>query len=148
MTTDDDIAAVLSASLRKPLVLLLDDDPGFCSTMRRLLGDRSQLVVAYSVADAMHAIEKLGSRIDLALLDVGLPDGSGLRVCEKIRSIPGGQLVEIGVISGMDDEDLREQASAAGSDWFSGNVEAFQVVKKHFVYTLVKGYSMGEDKSK
>ncbi|MFZ5826664.1 MAG: winged helix-turn-helix domain-containing protein [Bacillota bacterium] len=65
-------------------ILLVEDDPavamGVIHTLARE-GWRTHHVA--TVADARRALAR--TRIDLAILDIGLPDGSGLELCREIR---------------------------------------------------------------
>ncbi|RYG79596.1 response regulator transcription factor [bacterium] len=73
----------MSAS-RVPL-LMVEDDPNVASTLAERLGANGFLVThAASVAAADRALS--GDRFSVALLDVGLPDGSGFDVAKLIRA--------------------------------------------------------------
>jgi CheY-like chemotaxis protein len=65
-------------------VLIVDDSAPFRRTARKLLECRGYRVVgeADSVAAGLEAVERL--RPDAVLLDVRLPDGSGLDLCELL----------------------------------------------------------------
>jgi two-component system, NarL family, response regulator DevR len=68
-------------------VFLLDDHEVVRSGMRSLLEATGDIVVvgeAATVADALSRIPSI--RPDVAILDVRLPDGSGVEVCREIRS--------------------------------------------------------------
>jgi len=65
-------------------ILLVDDHPDTLATLRRLLELAGHSVVsATSVADAVAASEK--NQIDVLLTDIGLPDGNGTDLFERIR---------------------------------------------------------------
>jgi CheY-like chemotaxis protein len=65
-------------------VLIVDDSASFRGTARKLLEYQGYRIVgeADSVAAGLEAIERL--RPDAVLLDVRLPDGSGLDLCELV----------------------------------------------------------------
>ena len=68
-------------------VFLLDDHEVVRRGLAELIGLEEDLVVvgeAGTVADAMHRIP--AARPDVAVLDVRLPDGSGVEVCRDIRT--------------------------------------------------------------
>ena len=68
-------------------VFLLDDHEVVRSGLRALLGASDDIEVvgeAGTVADALARIP--ATRPDVAILDVRLPDGSGVEVCREIRS--------------------------------------------------------------
>ena len=65
-------------------ILVAEDDP----TVRRFLADNLtadgfELHVAETIADAVRVLEY--KHPDLAILDVGLPDGSGLDLLQRVR---------------------------------------------------------------
>jgi DNA-binding NtrC family response regulator len=80
-------------------ILVVDDDPAVCQTVRRMLSDEQcKVQTSQSVADALRAIEEKG--FDAYVIDFKLPDGSGLDVAEKIRSKWGASPIIL--ISGYD----------------------------------------------
>ena len=65
-------------------ILLVDDHPDTLGTLRRLLERAGHSVIsATSVADAIAVSEE--NRIDVLLSDIGLPDGSGIDLLQRIR---------------------------------------------------------------
>jgi len=66
-------------------VLLLEDDPAIARTVAYAL-EREGLQVTHSLL--LHDARKLWSAggFDLLVLDVGLPDGSGLDLCREVRA--------------------------------------------------------------
>ena len=70
-------------------VLIVDDEPAIRSGIRKLLSSLPDIQVAgecQSAAEAVQAIQRGG--IDLVLLDIHLPDASGLDVARNLRA-PG-----------------------------------------------------------
>lgn len=68
--------------------LLLEDDPVFAGALTRAvraLGEGWQIHVSQTVAQALAAIEPMGDDLQLALVDLNLPDGSGLDVIQALR---------------------------------------------------------------
>ena len=67
-----------------PRVLLLEDDPAIARTVAYAL-ERDGFAVRH-VLLVREAAEQLRRGVaDVALLDVGLPDGSGLDLCRALR---------------------------------------------------------------
>ena len=65
-------------------LLMVEDDPNVARTLAQRLGSSGFAVThAASVAAARRALA--AQRFELALLDVGLPDGSGLDVARSLR---------------------------------------------------------------
>jgi two-component system catabolic regulation response regulator CreB len=73
-----------------PRVLLVEDEPAIADTLVYALGtDRFEVTHALTGADGLAAAEEVN--FDFAILDIGLPDMSGLDVCRRLRersSIP------------------------------------------------------------
>jgi len=97
-------------------VFLLDDHEVVRTGLRSLLESTDDLVVvgeAGTVADALIRIPL--TRPDVAILDVRLPDGSGVEVCREIRS-HSPQIACVMLTSYADDEALfaAVMAGAAG----------------------------------
>ena len=68
----------------KPLLLLVEDDKVLAKLNARLLARQGYRVqVAHTVAEARSIIAS--SLPDLFVLDIELPDGSGLSLCEELR---------------------------------------------------------------
>ncbi len=63
------------------------------------------------------AITKIQMKFDLILLDIGLPDMSGIELCLKIRKLHHGKNVPIIAITAFDDE-VKEKCRAAGMNYF------------------------------
>ncbi len=68
-------------------VFLLDDHEVVRRGIRALLDREPDLEVVGEAATADEAIRRIpATRPDVALLDVGLPDSSGIEVCREVRS--------------------------------------------------------------
>ncbi|MGC4960447.1 response regulator transcription factor [Gordonia sp. DT218] len=66
-------------------ILVADDDPVVADVVRRYLErDGMHVMVVGSGRQALDELER--NRIDLAILDVMMPDGDGIDVCRRIRS--------------------------------------------------------------
>ncbi len=91
-------------------VLCVEDDRDTCEFLRFIMTDYDFTAVS-SVAEAD---QLLGSeRFDLYVLDNWLPDGSGLDVCEKIRSVDSETpIIFTSAIGQRHDIDLAMQAGA------------------------------------
>jgi len=103
-----------------PTVLLVDDDPllrGFLAD--NLIADGFAVVSAESLADALRRIEL--SPPDVVVVDVALPDGSGLDLVARVRgSAQAGTRVDPGlpmlVLSGLGGELDRVRGFDRGAD--------------------------------
>lgn len=76
--------AVRSTARHTPRILHVEDDPDIVQVIATLLETVTEVVPAMSLDEAERRLEQ--ERFDLVLLDVGLPDGSGLQVLPLIGS--------------------------------------------------------------
>jgi DNA-binding response OmpR family regulator len=71
-----------------PTILLVEDDPVLATFLAdNLSADGYEPIVAESVRDGLRELEY--RRPDLAVVDLGLPDGSGLELIERVRAADG-----------------------------------------------------------
>lgn len=98
-------------------ILLVEDDPADALLIRDALTPAGyQLVHCPTVAEGSKRFETL--RPDLVILDVNLPDGSGLDVCRKIRSHPALAPTPVIVLTGNSELDDKAGGFAAGADHY------------------------------
>lgn len=72
-------------------VLLVDDDPDFCSGLAELLRlNGHDPTIANSLSEAQSVVS--GKSFDLVLLDLMLPDGSGLELLTALQDDPGAHV--------------------------------------------------------
>jgi two-component system, NarL family, response regulator DevR len=94
-------------------VFLADDHEIVRRGVRELLRANSMDVVGES-GSASHAARILPVlRPDVAVLDVRLPDGSGIEVCRTVRALDPS--IQVLMLTGFDDEETRRAAIAAGA---------------------------------
>ena len=97
-------------------VLVVDDHGGFRAEARRLLEDDGFDVVG-EAADAAGALREAARlQPDLVLLDVGLPDGSGLEMVAPLRLVSPGSLVVL--VSGRGADEYGDRVARSGADAF------------------------------
>jgi diguanylate cyclase (GGDEF)-like protein/PAS domain S-box-containing protein len=118
-----------------PRVLIVDDDLSV-----RLLERRSLEKAGFIVEEAENGEIALSSfkrlRPDAVLLDVRMPGIDGFTVCEKIRKLPGGELIPILMVTGLDDiESIKRAYKVGASDFISKDLN-WEVVSYHLKYML------------
>lgn len=95
-------------------VLLVDDEPGqrrlFDIDLRRG-GVDAALVFAGSATEAMDRLTE--QRVDLVVLDLGLPDATGLEALHMVRA--GAPSVPVVVLTGLDDAEVGLRAVREGA---------------------------------
>jgi len=94
-------------------ILVVDDEPAILRFLRASLASQGYIVT--TAADARTAIDRIGAgAVDLAILDLGLPDKDGLDVIRAVRE--GGAALPIIVLSSRDNENAKVAALEAGAD--------------------------------
>ena len=74
--------------MARPVVLVVDDDPGVRESFRLILEDHYEVM---DVPDGPAALDVVrASTIDLVLLDIRLPRMDGIEVLERIKAIDEG----------------------------------------------------------
>ncbi len=99
----------------RPRILLIDDDPGIRFGFTKYLSKTGYEVVDVScLADGQEALSS--ERFDVVLLDLNLPDGSGLHWIEGLRA--GQPDIALVVITGAADVPTAVEAMRKGADNF------------------------------
>ena len=95
-----------------PRVLVVDDEPQILRGLRAILRNQGfQVDVAATKAQVLDAVASRPP--DLLVLDLVLPDGSGVEVCEEIRRWSAMPII---VLSAVGDEREKVRALNAGAD--------------------------------
>ncbi len=103
-------------------ILLVDDS----SILRKFVGHviadidgiRIELVEAASGREALAAVEKHGSSIDLMLCDLGIPEIDGLSVLQKVKASPDYTDMTVVMITGDMSNETVSKALDAGATGF------------------------------
>lgn len=96
-----------------PRILIVEDDPQISKSLKinlKLSGYETS--TAFSKSEAWNLVST--SHFDLICLDIGLPDGSGLDLCEQIRQ--SGDDTPILFVSARTDESTVVKAITHGAD--------------------------------
>ncbi|HJV53785.1 MAG TPA: response regulator, partial [Noviherbaspirillum sp.] len=94
-------------------VLLVEDDPLIAKTLAMSLRyEGFELTVAATVRAALDALA--ARSFDLAMFDVGLPDGSGIDLCRSLRARDAG--IPILMLSARTDEETAVAGIEGGAD--------------------------------
>ncbi|HEX9701762.1 MAG TPA: response regulator, partial [Rhodospirillales bacterium] len=105
------LAAVIAGlgSVKRPgaRLLYVEDEPDLVALLSALLGNDIQVVAAATLAEAKARLAR--ERFDLVILDVGLPDGSGLDLLALLNR-PGDGSVPVIILS-ADEIDPRAAAN-------------------------------------
>lgn len=99
---------LISQELRRPTILVADDSPQNIELLSRVLGREYRIKVATSGEKALK-IAYSDEPPDLILLDIMMPDLSGLQVCQRIKANPDRRRIPIIFVTAMttvEDESL------------------------------------------
>ena len=102
---------------RTQTALIVDDQPPVADALARLLNNEG--LATDVVLDGESALRSLDRHPpDIVLLDVGLPDLSGLEVCRRIKTNSASRLIPVVLVSGSWGRVHRIAAINAGADDF------------------------------
>ena len=96
-------------ALRNLKVLLVEDDPELARTVERVLSRYGHIT---TVAASVAAAEGLTGSFDCGILDIDLPDGSGVQLAG--RMLDGGQVGAVVFYSASTDPDVIAEACELG----------------------------------
>lgn len=103
------------ADVAAPCVLVVDDEPTFCSVMGDILHVLGCTVhCAYSAAEALETLETVTPH--LILTDVMMPDIDGLSLLRRLRSEPKWSHIPAIVVSAKAMREDAVEARSAGAD--------------------------------
>lgn len=108
---------VSSEASKRLRVLVVDDDPVVCDTMRLVL--RGSGFVVAVVAEARQTLARaLHFQPDVALVDGYLDGMTGVDVVRALRGEPASRAIRIVALSGVAERTLLEDMRRAGADAF------------------------------
>ncbi len=104
-------------------ILLVEDEPVNRALVRAIIArtDRAELdgIVLHEATTIAEARSVLASHpVDVVLVDVGLPDGSGLDLAAELRAHPGADRARVVIVSASVLPADRTSALATGADAF------------------------------
>ncbi len=114
--------------LEKPRLLYVEDDPDLVEIVTALVAETAHTTVAGSLGQARSKLKK--GTFDLVILDVRLPDGSGLDLLESLRD-ENGQPTPVIIFSG--DEvvgELARQVDAALVKSRTSDIQLLETIRR------------------
>ena len=129
------------SGLRK--ILIVEDDKVLNKTLAyNLTADGYEVTSAYSFLDAVERLKE--SEFDIALLDINLPDGNGLHLCDEIRG--RGQHTYIMFITANDKEgDMLKGYEAGCTDYITKPFNPLELIAR--VKSAYRRYTKYNEKS-
>ena len=98
-------------------ILIIEDDPIQIELLEEGL-QRNGFHVSSSTTAASGLRLARSERPDVILLDLGLPDGDGLKLCEKLADDQLTASIPIIIISGTTEEDVVRRSRSSGGKFF------------------------------
>src|SRR6185312_9608239 len=131
-----DPASVRTAGGRRLSVLLVEDDRGDALLVEELIAEAAADIACVWAQTASDAERELSvSRPDCVLLDLNLPDASGIAALERIRGVDPN--LPIVVLTGLSDEHFGMSAVASGAQDYlvKGRVEP-EMLRRAVLYAI------------
>jgi DNA-binding NarL/FixJ family response regulator len=98
-------------------VLLVDDHEVVRRGLREMLDDEDDIQVVAEAGGVAEAVAQASfARPDVAVVDVQLPDGNGVELCKRLRTLPDGPRCL--VLTAFDDEEALVGAIMAGASGY------------------------------
>jgi diguanylate cyclase (GGDEF)-like protein/PAS domain S-box-containing protein len=105
----------MAAEIARKLLLVVEDNPGDVRLLREMFIDHGAHGTELIHVERLGEAEKYlaDNVVEVILLDLGLPDGSGVDVVRRIRAV--APRIPLVVLTGLDDESLAAQALHEGA---------------------------------
>lgn len=97
----------------KPVLLVVDDQTTVVRVLGRMLSDQYVVLVATNGPRALEIAAE--QRPDLILLDMVMPEMSGIEVCQKLKENPDTQNIPVIFVTSMDDRHNEARGFKAGA---------------------------------
>jgi len=106
-----------SAAVKRPKILVVDDDQGITTVIRKALEQLPMEVEVFTAPDGMAALEAMErNRADLVILDVNMPRMDGFGVCERLRKDIRTAFLPVLMLTANADQDNRTKGYLVGTD--------------------------------
>ena len=102
-------------------ILLVEDSPtqaAFSKHELQTIGSQVTIEVARSATQGREIIDRFGPKLDLIILDLILPDGSGLEMCRNLKNTQLTRHVPVVIFSMEGLSKHRQEAYEAGADHY------------------------------
>ena len=121
-------------------ILLIEDNPGDARLIQEFLKEpyivNFKLSIKHTLSEGLE--ESINARFDIILLDLSLPDSSGLNtvsiIQEKIKSIP------IIILTGRDDKEFALEALKLGIEDYLVKSKIDSVLLERSIFHAIEGY--------
>ncbi len=133
---------------KKQTILLVDDDVDVLEMLEANLGQAGYKIKrAENGLDAFVIVQS--EKVDLAILDIGLPDISGLLLCKKIRNESKRKDLPIIILTGEAGEEVQIEALESGADDIIVKSTSVRVILGHVraIFRRIAGFEIEKEKA-
>ena len=123
-------------------VLVLDDELDILNLVRIILSQKGYQVKATSRIDEFYSL--LDNDVGLVLLDVVMPEKTGIEICDEIKKDPDKSNIPVIIFSASGSTEKRDEALKAGADAFL--LKPFSITQLTEIVT--KYYPLSPDSGK
>lgn len=100
---------------KPPLILAVDDDSVIRIHVKSSLKNIGQVEIVGSGKDALCFLDK--NKVDIIVLDVDMPEMSGLEVYEKMKQNPATKDIPVIFLTGVENDETLKAVKADGKDY-------------------------------
>lgn len=126
-------------------ILVIEDEPNLRKNLEyNLTREGFKVSEASSISQAESALTR--NSYALILLDIMLPDGSGLDLCKKLKSIPKFELIPIIILTARDDEVDKVVGFELGADDYVTKPFSVRELILRIKVVLKRGINQNEQK--
>ena len=126
-------------------ILVIEDEPNLRKNLEyNLTREGFKVSEASSISQAESALTR--SSFALILLDIMLPDGSGLDLCKKLKSIPKFESIPIIILTARDDEVDKVVGFELGADDYVTKPFSVRELILRIKVVLKRGINQNEQK--
>src|SRR5687768_7557452 len=123
--------------MRKTNVVIVDDHPMVVEGLRAILNTEPDILVQGTAGNAQEALAFLeATHVDIALVDINLPEVSGIELCRKIKSRFSDVMV-LGMSSFRDRAYISQMILAGASGFLVKSASRQEIL--HAVHTALQG---------
>ncbi len=120
---------------RRMTILTVDDSPTVHNLIQKFLGNQYNIILATNAIEGLKILNK--TKVDLVLLDVGLPNIDGLQMCKTIRNMERFKKLPIIMLTGKDTLVDKLKGQIAGTTHYLtkpfSQPELYSLVNKYLV---------------
>ncbi len=124
--------------MESPKILIVDDNPVNLKVLRALLSKESYELIAANLGQAALDMVRANPHFDLIILDVVLPDISGLEVCRRLKQDPLTAHIPVILISAhrTDEQSISNGLDSGADGYLTQPID--DIVLRTWVRTILR----------